>query len=37
VKIGDQTYVKYGETYYQPTEKDGKNAYEVAQVETVKS
>jgi hypothetical protein len=33
VKIGDQTYVKYGETYYQPIQKDGKNMYEVVQVE----
>ncbi|NMH26601.1 DUF6515 family protein [Flavobacterium silvaticum] len=32
-KIGDQTYVKLGETYYQPIEKDGKNMYEVVQVE----
>lgn len=33
VKIGDVTYVKYGETYYQPIEKDGKDVYEVVQVE----
>jgi len=33
VKIGDQTYVKIGETYYQPIEKDGKNMYEVVQIE----
>ena len=33
VKIGDQTYVKVGETYYQPTQKDGKNVYEVVQIE----
>jgi hypothetical protein len=33
VTIGDQKYVKVGETYYQPTQKDGKNVYEVAQVE----
>jgi hypothetical protein len=32
VKIGDQTYVKVGETYYQPVEVDGKNKYEVTQV-----
>lgn len=29
VKIGDVTYVKYGETYYQPVQVDGKNMYEV--------
>ncbi|WP_211345593.1 DUF6515 family protein [Paraflavitalea soli] len=33
VKIGDQTYVKVGETYYQPVQVDGKNKYEVSQVE----
>ena len=33
VKIGDQTYVKVGETYYQPVKVDGKDKYEVAQVE----
>ena len=33
VKVGDVTYVKYGETYYQPIEKDGKNMYEVVNVE----
>jgi hypothetical protein len=33
VKIGEQTYVKIGETYYQPIEKDGKNMYEVVQIE----
>jgi len=33
VKIGDVTYVKYGETYYQPFEQNGKNMYEVVQVE----
>ena len=32
VKIGDQTYVKYGETYYLPIQRDGKNMYEVADV-----
>ena len=32
VKIGDQTYVKVGETYYQPIQKDGKNMYEVVEV-----
>ena len=33
VKIGDITYVKIGETYYQPIQKDGKDAYEVVLVE----
>ena len=36
VRIGDITYVKYGETYYQPMEQDGKNMYEVVQIEEVK-
>jgi len=33
VKIGDVTYVKIGETYYQPIEKDGKSLYEVVKIE----
>ena len=33
VKIGDVTYVKFGETYYQPIERDGENMYEVVQIE----
>ena len=33
VKIGDVTYVKVGETYYQPIEQNGKNMYEVVNVE----
>ena len=33
VKIGDVTYVQYGETYYQPIQQDGKNMYEVVNVE----
>jgi len=33
VKIGGQTYVKVGETYYQPIQKDGKDLYEVVNVE----
>ena len=33
VKIGDVTYVKFGETYYQPIELDGENMYEVVNVE----
>lgn len=32
-KIGDVTYVKVGETYYQPIDQDGKNMYEVVQIE----
>jgi hypothetical protein len=32
----DVTYVKLGETYYQPTEKDGKNMYEFVNVEEAK-
>jgi len=30
--MGDRKYVKIGETYYQPIEKDGKQMYEVVQV-----
>lgn len=33
VKVGDQTFVKYGDTYYMPVQEDGKNMYEVVQVE----
>lgn len=33
VKMGDVTYVKLGETYYQPIKEDGKDMYEVADVE----
>ncbi len=33
VKLGDQTYVKIGETYCQPVQKDGKDVYEVANEE----
>lgn len=33
VKVGDQTYVKVGETYYSPIEKNGKNLYEVVDVQ----
>jgi hypothetical protein len=33
VKMGDITYVKMGETYFQPIQKDGKDMYEVADVE----
>jgi hypothetical protein len=35
VKIGDVTYVKLGDTYYQPVEADGENMYEVVNVEEV--
>ena len=31
-KIGDVTYVKVGETYYQPIDQDGKNMYEVVEI-----
>ena len=33
VKMGDVTYVKLGETYYQPFQQNGKNMYEVVDVE----
>ncbi len=33
VKMGDVTYVKIGETYFQPIKEDGKDVYEVADVE----
>jgi Family of unknown function (DUF6515) len=33
VKMGDITYVKLGETYYQPIKENGKDMYEVANVE----
>ena len=33
VKMGDVTYVKFGETYFQPIQEDGKDMYEVADVE----
>jgi hypothetical protein len=33
VKMGDITYVKLGDTYYQPIQQDGKDMYEVADVE----
>jgi Family of unknown function (DUF6515) len=36
VKLGDVTYVKLGETYYQPIQLDGKNKYEVVDVEEAK-
>src|SRR5262245_12285833 len=32
VTIGDRKFVKFGETYYQPIQKDGKNMYEVVEV-----
>lgn len=37
VTIGDQKYVKIGETYYQPIQKDGKDVYEVVEVEEEES
>jgi hypothetical protein len=33
VKMGEVTYVKLGDTYYQPIQKDGKNMYEVVDIE----
>jgi hypothetical protein len=36
VRIGEITYVKVGETYYQPIQQDGKSMYEVVQIETDK-
>jgi hypothetical protein len=33
VKMGDVTYIKMGETYFQPIQQDGKDMYEVADVE----
>jgi Family of unknown function (DUF6515) len=33
VKMGDITYLKMGETYYQPIQENGKDMYEVADVE----
>lgn len=35
-KVGDVTYVKIGETYYQPIQQDGKDVYEVVKVDEVK-
>jgi len=32
VTVGDRKYVKFGETYYQPIKKDGKDMYEVVEV-----
>jgi hypothetical protein len=32
VTIGDQKYVKFGETYYQPVKVDGKEMFEVVEV-----
>jgi hypothetical protein len=36
VKLGEVTYVKLGETYYQPFQQNGKNMYEVVDVEKAK-
>jgi hypothetical protein len=33
VKIGDITYVQFGDTYYQPIQVDGKDMYEIVEVE----
>jgi len=33
VTIGDMKYVKFGETYFQPIQENGKNMYEVVDVE----
>jgi hypothetical protein len=33
IKVGDITYVKIGETFYQPVEVNGKEMYEVVNVE----
>jgi hypothetical protein len=33
VRIGEVTYVKVGETYYQPIQQNGKSMYEVVQIE----
>jgi hypothetical protein len=35
VKIGDVTYVKYGDVYYQPIVQNGENMYEVVDVEKI--
>jgi len=32
VKVGDQTYVQFGEVFYQPIQVDGKNMYEIVEV-----
>jgi hypothetical protein len=32
VEIGDQTYVQFVETYYQPIELDGKNMCEIVEI-----
>ncbi|MGA9238684.1 DUF6515 family protein [Robiginitalea sp.] len=32
VKVGDRTYVKFGDTYYQPVQVDGKDMYEIVEV-----
>jgi hypothetical protein len=36
VKLGDVTYIKLGETYFQPVKENGKDMYEVADVEADK-
>ena len=32
VKVGDQTYVQFGEIFYQPIQVEGKNMYEIVEV-----
>ncbi|MFT7072464.1 MAG: hypothetical protein ACJA1Z_003402 [Patiriisocius sp.] len=32
LKIGDQAYVQFGETFYQPVELDGKVLYEIVEI-----
>jgi|TARA_R110002126_G_scaffold189924_1_gene338053 hypothetical protein len=33
IKVGDQTYIKIGDTYYLPVQVDGKDMCEIAQVD----
>lgn len=33
VKIGDRTFIRFGETYYQPVQVNGRNMYEVVYIE----
>ena len=32
--MGEQKYVKFGETYYQPIEQNGQSKYEVVEVKS---
>lgn len=36
VKMGELTYIKLGESYFQPIKENGKDMYEVADVEVDK-